>query len=137
MNEQMRLRDAEFGLSIRTWNCLCNDYDKDTALGEIAQKSDAELLKTPNFGKKSLHEFREFMGAPEYVSPRIMQMKREAHERNKEVYDLREQGMTYRAIAARLGYNPKSPERIRQRYHSYLRDLKYEQFEREQQGAAK
>jgi hypothetical protein len=43
-------------LSVRTENCLKNDSI--TYIGELVQKTEAEMLCTPNFGRKSLNEIR-------------------------------------------------------------------------------
>ena len=51
-----RVDDLE--LSIRSANCLRNDdifY-----IGELVQKSEAEMLRTPNFGRKSLNEIKSY-----------------------------------------------------------------------------
>jgi DNA-directed RNA polymerase alpha subunit len=44
----------ELQLSIRSANCLRND--KIIYIGELVQRTEAEMLRTPNFGRKSLHE---------------------------------------------------------------------------------
>ena len=46
----------ELELSVRANNCLKND--KITWLGELVQKTEADMLKTPNFGRKSLNEIK-------------------------------------------------------------------------------
>jgi hypothetical protein len=60
-----RLPDAifkrvdELELSVRSWNCLRNDGI--IYVGELVQKSEAEMLRTPNFGRKSLNEIKEML----------------------------------------------------------------------------
>jgi hypothetical protein len=49
----------EFELSVRTANSLKNDNI--IYIGELVQKSEAELLRTPNFGRKSLNEIKEVL----------------------------------------------------------------------------
>jgi DNA-directed RNA polymerase subunit alpha len=44
-------------LSVRSANCLKNDNI--TYVGELVQKTEAEMLRTPNFGRKSLNEIRD------------------------------------------------------------------------------
>ena len=44
-------------LSVRATNCLKNDNI--VYVGDLVQKSEAEMLKTPNFGRKSLNEIKE------------------------------------------------------------------------------
>ena len=46
----------ELELSVRANNCLKND--KINWLGELVQKTEADMLKTPNFGRKSLNEIK-------------------------------------------------------------------------------
>jgi DNA-directed RNA polymerase subunit alpha len=46
----------ELELSVRANNCLKNDHIN--YLGELVQKSESEMLKTPNFGRKSLNEIK-------------------------------------------------------------------------------
>jgi len=45
-----------FDFSVRTANCLKNE--RITTLGELVQKSEKELLRTPNFGQKCLNELK-------------------------------------------------------------------------------
>jgi DNA-directed RNA polymerase subunit alpha len=47
----------ELELSVRATNCLKNDNI--TYIGELVQKSESDMLKTPNFGRKSLNEIKE------------------------------------------------------------------------------
>lgn len=49
-------RVDELELSVRANNCLKND--KINWLGELVQKTEADMLKTPNFGRKSLNEIK-------------------------------------------------------------------------------
>lgn len=49
----------ELELSVRAANCLKN-ADIHT-IGDLIQKSEAEMLKTKNFGRKSLHEIKEML----------------------------------------------------------------------------
>ena len=54
------LRKAdELELSVRTANCLRNDNI--FYIGELVQRSEAEMLRTPNFGRKSLNEIKEIL----------------------------------------------------------------------------
>lgn len=47
----------ELELTTRAAQCLKNEGLK--TVGEVMAKSDAELLRIPNFGRKSLHEVKE------------------------------------------------------------------------------
>jgi DNA-directed RNA polymerase subunit alpha len=46
-------------LSVRSANCLQNANIK--LIGELVQKTEAEMLKTNNFGRKSLKEIKEIL----------------------------------------------------------------------------
>ena len=53
-------RDIEqIELSVRTYMCLKNEGIR--FLGEVARKCEAELLRIPNFGRKSLNELKEVL----------------------------------------------------------------------------
>ena len=49
----------ELELSVRAANCLKNANIK--TIADLVQKSEAEMLKTKNFGKKSLNEIKEIL----------------------------------------------------------------------------
>ena len=49
----------ELELSVRSYNCLKNADIK--TIGELVQKSEGEMLKTKNFGRKSLNEIKEIL----------------------------------------------------------------------------
>ena len=50
-------------LSVRSANCLKNA--KIQYIGQLVQKTDAEMLKTKNFGRKSLNEIRALLSEHE------------------------------------------------------------------------
>jgi DNA-directed RNA polymerase subunit alpha len=58
-NENLNKRVEELELSVRSANCLQNAEIK--YIGELVQKSEAEMLKTKNFGRKSLNEIKEIL----------------------------------------------------------------------------
>jgi DNA-directed RNA polymerase subunit alpha len=49
----------ELELSVRSYNCLKNANIR--TIGELVTKSEAEMLKTKNFGRKSLNEIKEIL----------------------------------------------------------------------------
>ncbi len=49
----------ELELSVRSANCLKNDNI--VYIGDLVQKTEGEMLKTPNFGRKSLNEIKEVL----------------------------------------------------------------------------
>jgi DNA-directed RNA polymerase subunit alpha len=49
----------ELELSVRSYNCLKNANIQ--TIGELVQKSEAEMLRTKNFGRKSLNEIKEIL----------------------------------------------------------------------------
>jgi DNA-directed RNA polymerase subunit alpha len=52
-------RVEELELSVRSANCLKNDNI--IYIGDLVQKTEAEMLKTPNFGRKSLNEIKQIL----------------------------------------------------------------------------
>ena len=62
------VRLSDVNLSVRTSNCL--RYMGLTTLGELASLSNAELLRQPNFGRKSLNEVEALLSSIENLVPR-------------------------------------------------------------------
>lgn len=60
LNENLFRRIDEIELSVRSANCLENADIK--YIGELVMKSEAEMLRTKNFGRKSLNEIKEILG---------------------------------------------------------------------------
>ncbi|MBI4910688.1 MAG: DNA-directed RNA polymerase subunit alpha, partial [Acidobacteria bacterium] len=50
----------ELELSVRSYNCLKNANI--ATIGDLVQKTEAEMLRTKNFGRKSLNEIKEILG---------------------------------------------------------------------------
>ena len=59
LNENLFRSVDELELSVRSANCLQNANIK--TIGELVQKTEAEMLKTKNFGRKSLKEIKEIL----------------------------------------------------------------------------
>jgi len=59
LNENLFRSVDELELSVRSANCLQNANIK--TIGDLVQKSEAEMLKTKNFGRKSLKEIKEIL----------------------------------------------------------------------------
>jgi len=60
-NEYLDRSVEELELSVRSYNCLKNANI--TTIRELVQKSEQEMLKTKNFGRKSLNEIKEILAA--------------------------------------------------------------------------
>jgi len=60
-NRNLLKRVEELELSVRSMNCLKNDNI--IYIGDLVQKSESEMLRTPNFGRKSLNEIKEVLNA--------------------------------------------------------------------------
>jgi len=58
-NENLNRSVEELELSVRSYNCLKNANIQ--TIGELIQKTEAEMLKTKNFGRKSLNEIKEIL----------------------------------------------------------------------------
>ena len=60
-NDSLDRSVEELELSVRSYNCLKNANI--TTIRELVQKTEQEMLKTKNFGRKSLNEIKEILGA--------------------------------------------------------------------------
>ena len=58
-NKHLLRKVDELELSVRSANCLKNDNI--IYIGDLVQKTEAEMLRTPNFGRKSLNEIKEVL----------------------------------------------------------------------------
>lgn len=59
LNENLSRSIDELELSVRAYNCLKNANIK--SIGELVQKTEHEMLRTKNFGRKSLNEIKEIL----------------------------------------------------------------------------
>jgi DNA-directed RNA polymerase subunit alpha len=60
-NEHLDKSVDELELSVRSYNCLKNSDIK--TIRDLVQKSEAEMLKTKNFGRKSLNEIKDILSS--------------------------------------------------------------------------
>ena len=60
-NKNLLKRVEELELSVRSMNCLKNDNI--IYIGDLVQKTEPEMLRTPNFGRKSLNEIKEVLNS--------------------------------------------------------------------------
>jgi DNA-directed RNA polymerase subunit alpha len=60
-NKSLLKKVDELELSVRSMNCLKNDNI--IYIGDLVQKTESEMLRTPNFGRKSLNEIKEVLGS--------------------------------------------------------------------------
>ena len=58
-NKNLLRKVEELELSVRSANCLKNDNI--IYIGDLVQKTESEMLRTPNFGRKSLNEIKELL----------------------------------------------------------------------------
>ncbi len=61
INRYLLKKVDELELSVRSANCLKNDNI--IYIGDLVGKSEAEMLRTPNFGRKSLNEIKEVLSS--------------------------------------------------------------------------
>ena len=59
LNVNLLRKVEELELSVRSANCLKND--EIIYIGDLVQKTESEMLRTPNFGRKSLNEIKEVL----------------------------------------------------------------------------
>ena len=60
-NKNLLRKVDELELSVRSMNCLKNDNI--IYIGDLVQKTEPEMLRTPNFGRKSLNEIKEVLNS--------------------------------------------------------------------------
>jgi DNA-directed RNA polymerase subunit alpha len=60
MNEVLNRSVEELELSVRSYNCLKNANIQ--TIADLVQKTETEMLRTKNFGRKSLNEIKEILG---------------------------------------------------------------------------
>lgn len=61
MNENLAKSIDELELSVRAYNCLKNASIK--TIGDLVQRTEYDMLKTKNFGRKSLNEIKDILTA--------------------------------------------------------------------------
>ena len=61
INKNLLKKVDELELSVRSMNCLKNDNI--IYIGDLVQKTEPEMLRTPNFGRKSLNEIKEVLNS--------------------------------------------------------------------------
>ena len=61
INKNLLKKVDELELSVRSMNCLKNDNI--IYIGDLVQKTEPQMLRTPNFGRKSLNEIKEVLNS--------------------------------------------------------------------------
>ena len=88
-NSNLLKKVEELELSVRSANCLKNDNI--IYIGDLVQKSESEMLRTPNFGRKSLNEIKEVlntmslylgMEVPNWPPDNIAELSKKLEENN-------------------------------------------------------
>jgi len=59
ISDQLSRSVEELELSVRSYNCLKNAGIQ--SIGELVQKTEQDMLRTKNFGRKSLNEIKEIL----------------------------------------------------------------------------
>ena len=86
-NKNLLKKVDELELSVRSMNCLKNDNI--VYIGDLVQKTEPEMLRTPNFGKKSLNEIKEVLNSmslylgmeiPNWPPENIVEMSKKLEE---------------------------------------------------------
>src|SRR5947209_2604147 len=101
----------ELELSVRSANCLKNDNI--VYIGDLVQKTEAEMLRTPNFGRKSLNEIKEVLAQMGLH----LGMRGDLHARRQAIARMRDIAMVQKLFDV-LG------PRYKDRNGGYLRVLK-------------
>jgi|TARA_B110000259_G_scaffold186971_1_gene239624 DNA-directed RNA polymerase subunit alpha len=88
-NKNLLKRVEELELSVRSMNCLKNDNI--IYIGDLVQKTEPEMLRTPNFGRKSLNEIKEVLSTmslylgmeiPNWPPDNIAEMSKKLEDNN-------------------------------------------------------
>ena len=88
-NKNLLRKVEELELSVRSMNCLRNDNI--IYIGDLVQKSEIEMLRTPNFGRKSLNEIKEVLNTmslylgmeiPNWPPDNIAELSKKLEENN-------------------------------------------------------
>ena len=88
-NRNLLRRVEELELSVRSMNCLKNDNI--IYIGDLVQKTEPEMLRTPNFGRKSLNEIKEVLNTmslylgmeiPNWPPDNIAELSKKLEENN-------------------------------------------------------
>ena len=88
-NTNLLKKVEELELSVRSANCLKNDNI--IYIGDLVQKSESEMLRTPNFGRKSLNEIKEVLNTmslylgmeiPNWPPDNIAELSKKLEENN-------------------------------------------------------
>ena len=88
-NKNLLKRVEELELSVRSMNCLKNDNI--IYIGDLVQKTEPEMLRTPNSGRKSLNEIKEVLSTmslylgmeiPNWPPDNIAEMSKKLEENN-------------------------------------------------------
>ena len=88
-NRNLLKRVEELELSVRSMNCLKNDNI--IYIGDLVQKTEPEMLRTPNFGRKSLNEIKEVLSTmslylgmeiPNWPPDNIAELSKKLEENN-------------------------------------------------------
>jgi hypothetical protein len=102
-------------LSVRSSNCLKNDNI--ISIGDLVQRTEAELLRLPNFGRVSLEEIKEVL-------------RRLGLHLGMDINQVCQNGQTYSAETAMNEYQTKlgamSNEELAQEFERVLRDVQFE-----------
>ena len=86
-NKNLLKKVDELELSVRSMNCLKNDNI--IYIGDLVQKTEPEMLRTPNFGRKSLNEIKEVLNSmslylgmeiPNWPPDNIVEMSKKLEE---------------------------------------------------------
>ena len=88
-NSNLLKKVEELELSVRSANCLKNDNI--IYIGDLVQKTESEMLRTPNFGRKSLNEIKEVLNTmslylgmeiPNWPPDNIAELSKKLEENN-------------------------------------------------------
>jgi len=108
---------SSFELSVRSKNCL--NGDNIIYVGDLVQRTEAELLKLPNFGKKSLDEINQLF---DNLNREFFSEKESKNKNNKNNINLSEQHFSLLGLGMKIpDWNKETVEDLVKKYDNFSR----------------
>ena len=112
-------------ITIRSYNCLRGDNIE--FVGELVQRTEADLLKIGNFGKRCLTDVKEGLARYDLTLKQpARQPRHKVTNRSRQIFEMRQAGKTYREIGDEFGF---SGVRARQIYEKTAEKIRINELE--------
>ena len=116
------IKDLE--LTIRSFNCLRGDNIE--FVGELVQRTEADLFKIPNFGKRSLTDVKEGLARYDLTLKQpAPQPRHKVTNRSRQIFEMRQSGKTFQEIGDEFGFSRVRAKQIfdRTAYKIHINEL--------------